>query len=286
MTDRIPLADLTSDQLDALYAHVEAAEANAPERMLKYFKQVGDITAQRDQLPEDERRRLEAGDAPLLRIQLLHMLDRAVKAEARVAELEAEREKDNAEVDAKTEQQLNDATEVVQYFKALAERTQAWGEQHRDRANRYRARTDAVRAELTALNGETTGLNPYAMAGRRDAVARMKAALDTIAHDTPVPDDPRVAELEAAIARVRDLHQPAPGGSGGLSFNSGPRCAECDRPYRCDTIRTLDQPQQPTTEPVRDEDGTPICTCTVSKRCPACPGPEQQPTALPTEGSA
>ncbi|MGW1409406.1 hypothetical protein [Streptomyces sp. NPDC002403] len=124
---------------------------------------------------------------------------RAEQAEARVAELVAERKKDdaiNAQVDAKAEQQLNNATEVIQYFKALAERTQAWGDQHRDRANRYRARTDAVRAELTALNGETAGLNPVALAGRRDAVARIRAALATITHETQVPDDPRVTELE------------------------------------------------------------------------------------------
>ncbi|WP_329163946.1 hypothetical protein OHB49_28955 [Streptomyces sp. NBC_01717] len=69
----------------------------------------------------------------------------------RVAELEAERQKSdaiNAQVDAKTEQQLNDATEVVQYYKALAERTQAWGEQESARAKRYRARIDAVKAVL------------------------------------------------------------------------------------------------------------------------------------------
>ncbi|MFG3244131.1 hypothetical protein [Streptomyces sp. NPDC048157] len=127
----------------------------------------------------------------------------------RVAELEVERQKAdaiNAEVDAETEQQLNDAIEVAQYYKALAERTQAWGEQHRDRANRYRARTDAVRAELTALNSETRGLNPFAMAGRRDAVACIRATLQAISHDTPVPDDPRVTALEAerdAVYRER-----------------------------------------------------------------------------------
>ncbi|WP_331731838.1 hypothetical protein OG298_45175 (plasmid) [Streptomyces sp. NBC_01005] len=92
------------------------------------------------------------------------------------------------------------AIEVAQYFKALAERTQVWGDQHRDRANRYRARTDAVRAELTALKGETAGLNPVALAGRRDAVARIRAALATITHETQVPDDPRVTELEQQLA--------------------------------------------------------------------------------------
>ncbi|MFE9491484.1 hypothetical protein ACFYNF_34445 [Streptomyces sp. NPDC006641] len=58
----------------------------------------------------------------------------------------------------------------------------------------------------------------------------------------------RAVQAEAAIERVRRLHQPAPGGSGGLSFNSGARCAECDQMYRCTTIRTLDEQQPTTTE--------------------------------------
>ncbi|MDR3079618.1 MAG: hypothetical protein LBV60_01590 [Streptomyces sp.] len=37
---------------------------------------------------------------------------------------------------------------------------------------------ERARAELARLNGETRGLNPYALAGRRDAVARIRAALD------------------------------------------------------------------------------------------------------------
>ena len=52
-----------------------------------------------------------------------------------------------------------------------------------ERAERAEAALNAVRAELTALNSETAGLNPYAMAGRRDAVARVRAALD--AHTNP-----------------------------------------------------------------------------------------------------
>lgn len=46
---------------------------------------------------------------------------------ARIAELEAEREKadaTNAQLDAKTDQKLNDATEVVQYLKARAEQAE------------------------------------------------------------------------------------------------------------------------------------------------------------------
>ncbi|WP_412075464.1 hypothetical protein ACLF6K_05945 [Streptomyces xanthophaeus] len=45
-------------------------------------------------------------------------------------------------------------------------------------AERAGAALNAVRIELAALNSETTGLNPYAMAGRRDAAARVHAALD------------------------------------------------------------------------------------------------------------
>ncbi|MGY4903292.1 hypothetical protein [Streptomyces sp. 900116325] len=102
------------------------------------------------------------------REQLLHLADRARRGVAlpaehdalnagintmadRMAKLEAEREKNdaiNAVVDAKTEQQLNDATEVVQYFKALAGQWEARSEQETARANRYRARVDAAKAVL------------------------------------------------------------------------------------------------------------------------------------------
>ncbi|MFF2731821.1 hypothetical protein ACFVS9_28420 [Streptomyces sp. NPDC058008] len=143
--------------------------------------------------------------------RLHHLLDRArrgvlLPAEAeQLAALVGEVEKSaaiNAEVDAQADEQLNGAREVAQYYKAVAEKAQAWGEQHRDRANRYRTRTEAVRTELSALNSETAGLNPYAMAGRRDAVSRIRAALQLVSHDTPVPDDPRVTELEAEVARL------------------------------------------------------------------------------------
>jgi len=157
---------------------------------------------------EEQRARAQQAEADHARVQerACRLAELLRKAEARVAELEVERKKDaaiNAQVDAQTEEQLNGATEVAQYYKALAERTQAWGEQHRDRANRYRTRADAVRSELAALNSETAGLNPYAMAGRRDAVARIRAALQAISYDTPVPDDPRVTALEAENARLR-----------------------------------------------------------------------------------
>ncbi|MFI5755649.1 hypothetical protein [Streptomyces sp. NPDC051569] len=119
------------------------------------------------------------------------------------ARLRAELEQDAAitkEVMDRADEDMEGARETARYFKALAEQAQAWGEQHRDRANRYRTRTDAVTAECRALNSETKGLNPFAMAGRRDAVARIRAALQTIRHDTPVPDDPRITALEEQAA--------------------------------------------------------------------------------------
>ncbi|MEU8682901.1 hypothetical protein [Streptomyces sp. NPDC048611] len=51
--------------------------------------EVARIEAERAKLPADERLRLEAGDAPLLRIQLLHMLERAKKAEAAIRRVRA-----------------------------------------------------------------------------------------------------------------------------------------------------------------------------------------------------
>ncbi|WP_331756332.1 hypothetical protein OHA04_45475 (plasmid) [Streptomyces sp. NBC_01590] len=226
MTQRISLANFTNDQLDALYERLEAAEETELARQLTTCDEA-----------------------------FASATFRAAKAESRVAELEAERQKSdaiNAEVDAKTEQQLNDATEVVQYFKALAERTQVWGEQHRDRANRYRARADAVKAEFHALNSETKGLNPFAMAGRRDAVARMKAALATIAHDTPVPDDPRVAELQATVERVRAAVGALETQAAAFTTHHNPAC-ECSWGEALDQAATriraaLDQPQRPTME--------------------------------------
>ncbi|MFF2411782.1 hypothetical protein [Streptomyces sp. NPDC058092] len=129
--------------------------------------------------------------------------------EQRLAELEqlrarvAELKKDaaaTAEIMEKADADLDGIIETGRYFRHLAEHQRQWGDQHRDRANRYRARTDAVKAELHALNSETRGLNPVALAGRRDAVARIRAALATITHETQVPDDPRVAELEQQLA--------------------------------------------------------------------------------------
>ncbi|MFI8865319.1 hypothetical protein ACIGNW_00150 [Streptomyces sp. NPDC053707] len=143
--------------------------------------------------------------------RLTHLLDRARRGALLPAEgeqlavLVGELEKSaaiNAEVDAQADEQLNGAREVAQYYKAVAEQAQAWGEQHRDRANRYRARTDAVRAELNAMRRDMGSSEDDGMS---TAVSRIRAALQSVSHETPVPDDPRVTELEAAVARLRNF---------------------------------------------------------------------------------
>lgn len=87
---------------------------------------------------------------------------------------------------------------------------------------------------------------------------------------------------EAAIERVRELHQPAPDWSWaafscthhGQHKSECPACGGC---YPCATVDALDQPQQPATTAIgRDEDGTPICTCTHGELCAVCQA--EQPT--------
>ncbi|MFE5853565.1 hypothetical protein ACFQ61_10175 [Streptomyces sp. NPDC056500] len=220
---------------------------------------------------------------------LHHLLDRARRGVILPAEAEqlnalvAELEKSaaiNAEVDAKMDEQLNGCTEVAQYYKALAERTQKWGEQHRDRANRYQERADAVRAELTALNGETRGLNPYAMAGRRDAprvveleaeVAKLVARLGLLENGARVRSAlleeardalesagineahggdswPRLAAAIEELAGARDRAEAALERIRQLHHDYGPGdCAHCTHvdavPWPCPTIQALNQPE-------------------------------------------
>ncbi|MFG3403728.1 hypothetical protein [Streptomyces sp. NPDC048142] len=75
-----------------------------------------------------------------------------------------------------------DPTQIQNLWAQIRLRNRQWREE-KQRAERAGAALNAVRTELAALNSETTGLNPYAMAGRRDAVARVHAALD--AHTNP-----------------------------------------------------------------------------------------------------
>ncbi|MER6520060.1 hypothetical protein ABT246_24800 [Streptomyces sp. NPDC001553] len=74
-----------------------------------------------------------------------------------------------------------DPTQIQNLWAQIRLRNRQWREE-KQRAERAVAALNAVRTELAALNSETTGLNPYAMAGRRDAVARIHAALHASAN--------------------------------------------------------------------------------------------------------
>lgn len=84
-------------------------------------------------------------------------------------------------------------------FRQFAQRVQTWGEQHQARADRYRARLDRVKDECDALMGEVSGLNPVALAGRRDAVSRIREAARPAG----------TAEAPAAAGQHEDFRQPA-----------------------------------------------------------------------------
>lgn len=100
----------------------------------------------------------------------------------------------------KADRECNEHIEAGRAFRKLAEQTQAWGQQHYDRANRYRARLDGVMAECRALMGDVSGLNPYALAGRRDAVSRVLEAAKPV--DEPKAD-PRQPAYDAVFAYIR-----------------------------------------------------------------------------------
>ncbi|MCJ0875657.1 hypothetical protein [Streptomyces sp. AP-93] len=70
-----------------------------------------------------------------------------------------------------------DPTQIQNLWAQIRLRNRQWREE-KQRADQAGAALNAVHTELAALSSETTGLNPYAMAGRRDAVARVHAALD------------------------------------------------------------------------------------------------------------
>lgn len=90
-------------------------------------------------------------------------------------------------------------------FRQLAERTQAWGQQWYDQARRYRARLDRVKAECDTLMAQVSGLNPYALAGRRDAVTRIRdAARPEAATGTPESQAPRRPAYDAVFAYIRE----------------------------------------------------------------------------------
>lgn len=104
----------------------------------------------------------------------------------------------------KADRECDAHIEAGRAFRHLAERTQAWGQQHYDRANRYRARLDRVRAECDTLMAQVSGLNPSALAGRRDAVSRIREAARPAdeANDSATPD-PQQAAYDAVFAYIR-----------------------------------------------------------------------------------
>ncbi|MER6607340.1 hypothetical protein ABT282_15860 [Streptomyces sp. NPDC000927] len=81
------------------------------------------------------------------------------------------------EIDALTAQ----AQQAEATITRLRRSRRTWADHARrlcDRALTAEAANARVRAELNALDAETHRLNPVALAGRRDAVARIRAALD------------------------------------------------------------------------------------------------------------
>ncbi|MFE9769416.1 hypothetical protein ACFYPC_33675 [Streptomyces sp. NPDC005808] len=79
-------------------------------------------------------------------------------------------------------------------FMQAAEDAQAWGRQESDRASRYRARLDRVVSECETLMTQVSGLSPSALAGRREAVIRIREAArpvgsrSGVAHQLRLPD--------------------------------------------------------------------------------------------------
>lgn len=87
------------------------------------------------------------------------------------------------------------------------------------------------------------------------------ATATAAAHLTSLVLD-RAERAEAAIARVRALHQ-CVGVVAAAEFGNPPDCAICGpNCWPCSTIRALDEPA-----PLTDHEGRTVCTCTVTTRC-------------------
>ncbi|KAB7839466.1 hypothetical protein [Streptomyces mobaraensis] len=112
-------------------------------------------------------------------------LTRLIGKRSEKAERSARKQRSRAEI-AETELHVlrsglrasgADPTQIQNLWAQIRLRNRQWREE-KQRAERAGETLNAVRTELAALNSETAGLNPYAVAGRRDAVARVHAALD------------------------------------------------------------------------------------------------------------
>ncbi|MFJ3699548.1 hypothetical protein ACIPW9_36400 [Streptomyces sp. NPDC090052] len=147
-------------------------------------------------------------------------------AEARTAELEQQIVIDT-EVMEHADTETDGIIAAGRWFKELAERTQVWGQQGNDRANRYRARVDAGKAECRALNTEVRGLSPVALAARRDAVARIRAALD------PVGDVQPAAHWYLSTGCLHGEHAYCQGETGQAGAKTPAQCKFCAAPCQC-----------------------------------------------------
>ena len=157
------------------------------------------VEQERAQLPEEERQRLEAADAPLLRIQLLHMLERARKAERaadlladshrRAEQTEAENARLRNELETRRERwkaglqqadkSVRDMTAEMQRYATGEEAPVMWSvyNQMHLRAANAEADLTRVRIEIRAIQRDVRGKNPVALAGLREAAARIEAVL-------------------------------------------------------------------------------------------------------------
>ncbi|MES9587798.1 hypothetical protein ABWK57_02690 [Streptomyces sp. NPDC094045] len=114
------------------------------------------------------------------RDHLLHLVDRARRGVALPAELDqlavgiTEQAARIVDLEAET-------TKLIRWHRedgTALDEMRATIERLRTRAEQAEAALARVRAELHALASEVRGISPIALAGRRDAVARIRAALD------------------------------------------------------------------------------------------------------------
>ncbi len=133
---------------------------------------------------------------------------------ARIAELEQQAAIDT-KVMAKADAECDEHIAAGRAFRKLAQQTQTWGEQHRDRAHRYRDRYTTAKVRIRELeqalaDADTTQLHTdrtceaVQRAGRAEAaVDRVRVTVDDLCdephptHDHICPDDVRRTLLAA-----------------------------------------------------------------------------------------